>query len=59
MKAFAELYAALVRNALRLGFKDAECSWISEANRPMNRSLHALGARCYKTYRIYEGALHP
>ena len=50
----AELYAALARNALRLGYREAECSWISEDNRSMNRTLDFLGARRSKTYRIYE-----
>jgi GNAT superfamily N-acetyltransferase len=34
-----------------------ELSWILEDNRPMRHMLEALGARPYKTYRIYEKAL--
>jgi len=47
-------YATLVRNARKLGFGDCEMSWILEDNVLMNRSLEVMGARRYKTYRIYE-----
>jgi hypothetical protein len=50
----AGLYAALVRNGRRLGYDGCEMSWILEDNVLMNRSLEAMGARRYKTYRIYE-----
>jgi GNAT superfamily N-acetyltransferase len=50
----AGFYAALIENARRLGYKDCEMSWILEDNVLMNRSLEALGAKRYKTYRIYE-----
>ena len=50
----AGFYAALIRNARRLGFGHSEMSWILEDNVLMNRSLKALGCRKYKTYRIYE-----
>jgi GNAT superfamily N-acetyltransferase len=50
----AGFYAALVRNARKLGYGDCEMSWILEDNTLMNRSLEVMGARRYKTYRIYE-----
>ncbi len=50
----AGLYAALFRNGLRAGFREGEFSWVLEDNVMMNRSMEALGARRYKTYRIYE-----
>jgi GNAT superfamily N-acetyltransferase len=50
----AGLYATLVRNARKLGFEDSEMSWILEDNVLMNRSLQVMGAKRYKTYRIYE-----
>jgi GNAT superfamily N-acetyltransferase len=49
----AGFYATLVRNARKLGFGDCEMSWILEDNVLMNRSLEAMGAKRYKTYRIY------
>jgi len=51
----AGFYASLVRNARTLGYDGAcEMSWILEDNLLMNRSLEAMGAKRYKTYRIYE-----
>ena len=50
----AGFYATLVRNARKLGYGDCEMSWILEDNRLMNRSIEAMGARRYKTYRIYD-----
>jgi GNAT superfamily N-acetyltransferase len=50
----AAFYATLVRNARKLGYGDCEMSWILEDNVLMNRSLEVMGARRYKTYRIYE-----
>ena len=50
----AGFYVTLWRNAKRLGFGPSEMSWILEDNVLMNRSLIAMGAKRYKTYRIYE-----
>jgi hypothetical protein len=50
----ADLYAALIRNAARLGFEHCEMSWILEDNLAATRSLEAMGARPYKKYRIFE-----
>ena len=50
----AAFYATLVRNARRLGYGRCEMSWILEDNLLMNRSLEVMGARRYKTYRIYD-----
>ncbi len=50
----AAFYAALVRNARNLGYGPCEMSWILEDNVLMNRSLEVMGAKKYKTYRIYE-----
>jgi len=50
----AAFYATLVRNARELGYGETEMSWILEDNTLMNRSLELMGAKRYKTYRIYE-----
>jgi GNAT superfamily N-acetyltransferase len=50
----AGFYATLVRNARNLGYGDCEMSWILEDNVLMNRSIEVMGAKRYKTYRIYE-----
>ena len=45
----------LVRTARKLGYSgDCEMSWILEDNVLMTRSLEVMGAKHYKTYRIYE-----
>ena len=51
----AGFYATLIKQAQRLGYRDCEFSWVLEDNILMNRSIEALGARRYKTYRLYEG----
>ncbi len=51
----AAFYTTLVRTARKLGYSgDCEMSWILEDNVLMMRSLEVMGARHYKTYRIYE-----
>ena len=37
-----------------LGMRSAETGWILEDNALMNRTLEAIGARHYRTHRIYE-----
>jgi len=51
----AGFYATLIRQAQRLGYGECEFSWVLEDNILMNRSIESLGARRYKTYRLYEG----
>lgn len=41
----------------RLGFREAELSWILEDNLAMRRMIEATGAEPYKTYRVYEKVL--
>lgn len=48
------LIDALRKEALKLGYRDIELSWILEDNAPMNRINEVLGGKKYKTYRIYE-----
>lgn len=53
----AMLYLRLWEEAPKNGYPIVECSWILEDNWPMRRGLERMGARLYKTYRIYEKAL--
>jgi GNAT superfamily N-acetyltransferase len=41
----------------RLGFVDAEASWVLEDNIMMCRFMEMFGARVYRRYRIYERAI--
>jgi len=43
--------------ALDRGYVGAELSWILEDNELMNRPLRTMGAKAYKTYRLYEKSL--
>jgi GNAT superfamily N-acetyltransferase len=42
------------QNALALGYRRIELSWILEDNWPMRRMLESLGAEADKTYRLYQ-----
>jgi GNAT superfamily N-acetyltransferase len=53
----AMLYLRLWEEALKNNYAAVECSWILEDNWPMRRGLERMGARLYKTYRIYEKTL--
>jgi GNAT superfamily N-acetyltransferase len=50
----AVLMASNHRAALELGYREAEFSWVLEENELTKRAAAMLGARPYKTYRIYE-----
>lgn len=45
------------RRVSDLGYHRIEASWILEDNVEMRRVMERLGARVYKTYRVYERAL--
>jgi GNAT superfamily N-acetyltransferase len=53
----AMLYLRLFQDGPKVGFPTAECSWILEDNWDMRRGLERMGARIYKTYRVYEREL--
>lgn len=41
----------------RLGYTGAELGWTLEDNTAVNRTIESVGARRYKTYRVYERGL--
>ena len=51
------LVDALRREALALGIRRVEMSWVLEDNAPMRRLAETFGARAYKTFRLYEREL--
>jgi GNAT superfamily N-acetyltransferase len=53
----ALLYARMIEEARRKGYRWGEMSWILESNLPMLAVLERFGAERYKTYRIYEREL--
>jgi GNAT superfamily N-acetyltransferase len=52
------MYLYLLRAGPRRGLTKGEFSWILEDNTAMRAGLEKLGARVYKTYRLYDVALH-
>lgn len=53
----ALLYAEYFTRGKAAGYRSAECSWILDNNRLMNRSLQMMKADLKKTYRILEKPL--
>jgi GNAT superfamily N-acetyltransferase len=50
-------YQRYIEEGIKRGYKAAELSWVLETNEPMNRPIRELGAKPYKTYRLFERAL--
>ena len=48
---------SLRREALAMGIRSVEMSWVLEGNAPMRHLAEAVGGHAYKTYRIYEKML--
>ena len=44
------------KTGAKVGFKDAEASWVLEDNEPMVRLMGIFGGNAYKSYRLYERA---
>lgn len=53
----ALLYLDTLRAARDLGYTGGELGWTTEDNDLMNRAIESMGARRYKTYRLYERAV--
>jgi GNAT superfamily N-acetyltransferase/translation elongation factor EF-1beta len=51
------LVEAMRKEAIALGIKRIEMSWVLEDNLPMRHLAESFGARVYKTYRVYEKEL--
>ncbi len=53
----AILIVETLLRARQAGYAGGELGWVLEDNRLMIRDIEAMGARHYKTYRIYEAAV--
>ena len=53
----ALLYVEVAERGLRRGYVGGELSWTLEENVLINRGIERMGARKYKTYRVYEKRL--
>lgn len=48
------LYVEIAMRGAKVGYEWGELSWTLEDNRPINLGIKSMGARIYKTYRVYE-----
>ena len=48
------MYVELAKRGRRKGYQYGELSWTLEDNHPINLGIKAMGAKVYKTYRLYE-----
>ena len=53
----ALFYYETIKRGIEHGYTEGEASWILANNDMMNRAIEMMGAKVYKTYRIYEKAL--
>jgi len=53
----AMMYYEMLMAGLKRGYVDIEMSWILENNDKMNTIIAAMGAKIYKTFRVYEKKL--
>jgi hypothetical protein len=53
----AFMYAEMNDGAKRLGIRQGELSWTLEDNGRVNAGIQMMGAKHYKTYRVYEKSL--
>jgi hypothetical protein len=51
------MYAEMNEGAKRLGIREGELSWTLEDNGRVNAGIMMMGAKQYKTYRVYERGL--
>ena len=53
----AVLYEEVATRGLKRGYVGGELGWTLEDNEQINRGIERMGAKKYKTYRLYERAL--
>jgi hypothetical protein len=53
----AAMYVEVAKRGLAKGYEWAELSWTREDDAPINLGIKSMGARVYKTYRVFEKRL--
>jgi len=53
----AAMYVEVAKRGKAKGYEWAELSWTREDDAPINVGIRSMGARIYKTYRVYEKPL--
>jgi hypothetical protein len=51
------MYVEVAKRGEKLGYEWGELSWTLEDNAPVNLGIRSMGAKVYKTYRVYERAI--
>jgi hypothetical protein len=54
----AFMYAEMNEGGRKIGIQEGELGWTLEDNGRMNAGIQLMGAKIYKTYRVYEKALN-
>jgi hypothetical protein len=53
----AAMYVEVAKRGFAKGYKWAELGWTREDDAPINLGIRSMGARIYKTYRVFEKPL--
>lgn len=53
----AAMYVEVAKRGIARGYRWSELSWTREDDRPINVGIQSMGAKVYKTYRVYEKPL--
>lgn len=53
----AAMYVEVAKRGVAKGYKWGELSWTREDDAPINLGIRSMGAKVYKTYRVYEKTL--
>jgi hypothetical protein len=53
----AAMYVEVAKRGVGKGYKWAELGWTREDDAPINLGIRSMGAKIYKTYRVYEKTL--
>lgn len=53
----AAMYVEVARRGIARGYEWSELSWTREDDAPINLGIRSMGAKVYKTYRVYEKSL--
>ena len=55
----AAMYVEVAKRGFAKGYKWGELGWTREDDAPINLGIRSMGAKIYKTYRVYEKSLSP
>ena len=53
----AAMYVEVAKRGVAKGYRWGELSWTREDDKPINLGIRSMGAKIYKTYRVYQKPL--